>query len=128
MTRPITAGVDGSAESLAALAWAGREAVRRGLALRVERRRAPQVTARVQALAARLVPAGPAPIAVCRRSRAAHPAMVRSLPARGSPTHSSVRPAQSNRAARSRIKADAVSRLYPGREGTGDEAIEGLAG
>ena len=35
MTRPITAGVDGSAESLAALAWAGREAVRRGLALRV---------------------------------------------------------------------------------------------
>lgn len=35
MTRPITAGVDGSAESLAALAWAGREAVRRRLALRV---------------------------------------------------------------------------------------------
>lgn len=35
MTRPITAGVDGSAESLAALAWAGREAVRRGSALRV---------------------------------------------------------------------------------------------
>jgi nucleotide-binding universal stress UspA family protein len=35
MTRPVTAGVDGSAESLAALAWAGREAVRRGLALRV---------------------------------------------------------------------------------------------
>ncbi|MBX9397312.1 universal stress protein [Streptomyces sp. TRM72054] len=35
MTRPITAGVDGSEESLAALAWAGREAVRRGLALRV---------------------------------------------------------------------------------------------
>ncbi|MEU6508181.1 universal stress protein [Streptomyces sp. NPDC046942] len=35
MTRPITAGVDGSQESLAALAWAGREAVRRGLPLRV---------------------------------------------------------------------------------------------
>ncbi|AWW41196.1 universal stress protein [Streptomyces sp. AS58] len=35
MTRPITAGVDGSQESLAAVAWAGREAVRRGLALRV---------------------------------------------------------------------------------------------
>ncbi|MBV7699781.1 universal stress protein [Streptomyces sp. TRM70350] len=35
MTRPITAGVDGSEESLAALAWAGREAVRRGLAVRV---------------------------------------------------------------------------------------------
>ncbi|GEC06167.1 universal stress protein [Streptomyces spinoverrucosus] len=35
MTRPITTGVDGSEESLAALAWAGREAVRRGLALRV---------------------------------------------------------------------------------------------
>lgn len=35
MTRPITAGVDGTEESLAALAWAAREAVRRGLALRV---------------------------------------------------------------------------------------------
>ncbi|MDX3129080.1 universal stress protein [Streptomyces europaeiscabiei] len=34
-TRPITAAVDGTPESLAALAWAGREAVRRGLALRV---------------------------------------------------------------------------------------------
>ncbi|OIJ98486.1 universal stress protein [Streptomyces sp. MUSC 14] len=35
MTRPITAGVDGSEESLAALDWAAREAVRRGLPLRV---------------------------------------------------------------------------------------------
>ncbi|WP_018568535.1 universal stress protein [Streptomyces sp. PsTaAH-124] len=35
MTRPITAGVDGSEESRAALAWAGREAERRGLPLRV---------------------------------------------------------------------------------------------
>ncbi|MDT9699103.1 universal stress protein [Streptomyces sp. P17] len=35
MTRPITAGFDGTEESLAALGWAGREAVRRGLALRV---------------------------------------------------------------------------------------------
>ncbi|MFD7433864.1 universal stress protein [Streptomyces sp. NPDC059861] len=35
MTRPITAGFDGTEESLAALAWAAREAVRRGRALRV---------------------------------------------------------------------------------------------
>ncbi|WP_155059925.1 universal stress protein [Streptomyces blattellae] len=35
MKRPITAGVDGTEESLAALAWAAREAVRRGLPLRV---------------------------------------------------------------------------------------------
>ncbi|MEV6114413.1 universal stress protein [Streptomyces sp. NPDC052109] len=35
MTRPMTAGVDGTEESLAALDWAGREAVRRGLPLRV---------------------------------------------------------------------------------------------
>ncbi|MEV1081877.1 universal stress protein [Streptomyces sp. NPDC050211] len=35
MTRPITAGVDGTDESHAALAWAAREAVRRGLPLRV---------------------------------------------------------------------------------------------
>ncbi|MFD8235544.1 universal stress protein [Streptomyces sp. NPDC059696] len=35
MTRPITAGVDGSEESLAALAWAAREAVRRDRPLRV---------------------------------------------------------------------------------------------
>ncbi|MFE2061206.1 universal stress protein [Streptomyces sp. NPDC059467] len=35
MTRPITAGVDGTEESLAALDWAAREAVRRGLPLRV---------------------------------------------------------------------------------------------
>lgn len=35
MTRPITAGFDGSEESLAALAWAAREAVRRGRALNV---------------------------------------------------------------------------------------------
>ncbi|MFI1071599.1 universal stress protein [Streptomyces puniciscabiei] len=35
MARPITAGVDGTEESLAALGWAGREAVRRGLPLRV---------------------------------------------------------------------------------------------
>ncbi|MGW0706157.1 universal stress protein [Streptomyces sp. NPDC002643] len=34
-TRPITAAVDGTTESLAALAWAGREAVRRGLPLKV---------------------------------------------------------------------------------------------
>ncbi|MFE1049259.1 universal stress protein [Streptomyces olivaceus] len=35
MTRPITAGVDGSEESVAALAWAAREAVRRRVPLRV---------------------------------------------------------------------------------------------
>jgi nucleotide-binding universal stress UspA family protein len=35
MTRPIAAGVDGSEESLAALNWAAREAVRRDLELRV---------------------------------------------------------------------------------------------
>ncbi|MEU6773627.1 universal stress protein [Streptomyces sp. NPDC046759] len=35
MTRTITAGVDGTEESLAALHWAGREAVRRALPLRV---------------------------------------------------------------------------------------------
>ncbi|WP_221356079.1 universal stress protein [Streptomyces beigongshangae] len=35
MTRPITVGADGSAESLAALHWAAREAVRRALPLRV---------------------------------------------------------------------------------------------
>lgn len=35
MTRPITAGIDGTDESLAALAWAAREAVRRDVALRV---------------------------------------------------------------------------------------------
>ncbi|MFH0173629.1 universal stress protein [Streptomyces cacaoi] len=35
MTVPITAGVDGTDESLAALAWAAREAVRRDLGLRV---------------------------------------------------------------------------------------------
>ncbi|GGJ29660.1 universal stress protein [Streptomyces brasiliensis] len=35
MARPITAGIDGTEESLAALAWAAREAVRRDLPLRV---------------------------------------------------------------------------------------------
>ncbi|GKQ35598.1 universal stress protein [Streptomyces sp. A012304] len=37
MTGPITVGVDGTDESLAALAWAAREAVRRDLALRLVR-------------------------------------------------------------------------------------------
>jgi nucleotide-binding universal stress UspA family protein len=35
MTRPITAGIDGTDESFAALDWAAREAVRRDVALRV---------------------------------------------------------------------------------------------
>ncbi|MFF4958251.1 universal stress protein [Streptomyces sp. NPDC001222] len=35
MTRPVTVGVDGSPESVAAAAWAGREAVRRDLPLRI---------------------------------------------------------------------------------------------
>ncbi|MFI1213726.1 universal stress protein [Streptomyces sp. NPDC020802] len=35
MTRPITVGADGTAESLAAVHWAAREAVRRALPLRV---------------------------------------------------------------------------------------------
>ncbi|WP_406212927.1 universal stress protein [Streptomyces canus] len=35
MTRPITAGIDGTEESIAALDWAAREAVRRDAALRV---------------------------------------------------------------------------------------------
>jgi nucleotide-binding universal stress UspA family protein len=35
MTRPITAGIEGTEESLAALDWAAREAVRRDVALRV---------------------------------------------------------------------------------------------
>ncbi|WP_075731441.1 universal stress protein [Streptomyces acidiscabies] len=35
MTAPITAGFDGTDESLAALSWAAREAVRRGAALRI---------------------------------------------------------------------------------------------
>ncbi|MET8953680.1 universal stress protein [Streptomyces sp. NPDC004393] len=35
MTRPVTVGVDGSPESAAAAAWAGREAVRRDLPLRI---------------------------------------------------------------------------------------------
>lgn len=35
MTRPITAGIDGTEESLAALGWAAREAVRRDTGLRV---------------------------------------------------------------------------------------------
>ncbi|MER6631174.1 universal stress protein [Streptomyces sp. NPDC000987] len=35
MTGPITAGVDGTEESVAALGWAAREAIRRGRALRV---------------------------------------------------------------------------------------------
>jgi nucleotide-binding universal stress UspA family protein len=35
MTRPVVAGLDGSKESLAAADWAAREAVRRGLPLRL---------------------------------------------------------------------------------------------
>lgn len=35
MTRPITTGIDGTEESIAALDWAAREAVRRDVALRV---------------------------------------------------------------------------------------------
>ncbi len=74
--------------------------------LPAERRRALQVMARqVRTLAVRpLAPVEPAP------------------------THSSVRPAQGNKPARSRMKTDAVSRCTPGeKELASAETIEGLA-